>query len=116
MIDRVALRLHDIQQAITDIRMLLDGKSLDDLVTDRVSRAAFEPFLEVISEASRHIPESERAQHGHVPWRQIADMGNHLRHAYHRVDPGILWDVYAHELDQLEGAIQAMVRTRLGKA
>jgi len=113
MIDRVALRLRDIQQAITDIRMLLQGRSLDDLVGDRISRAAFERFLEVISEASRHIPESEKARHDHMPWRQIADMGNHLRHAYHQVDPGILWDVYVHELDQLEEAVQAMLRARL---
>jgi uncharacterized protein with HEPN domain len=112
VIDRVALRLRDIQQAIADIRTLLHGKSLDDLVADRISRAAFERFLEVISEASRHIPEGEKAQHDHVPWRQIADMGNHLRHAYHQVDPGILWDVYAHELDQVDEAVQAMLQTR----
>jgi uncharacterized protein with HEPN domain len=116
VIDRVAFRLRDIQQAITDIRTLLHGKCFNDLIADRVGRAAFERFLEVISEASRHIPESEKAQHDHVPWRQIADMGNHLRHAYHRVDPGILWDVYTHELDQLEEAVQAMLRTRPGTA
>lgn len=45
-----------------------------------------------------------RARHPDVPWRQIADMGNHLRHAYHRSDPEILWNVYLHDLDALEAA------------
>ena len=112
MIDRTTLRLRDIHQAIQDIRMLFDGKRFEDMEKDRIRRAAFERFLKVISEASKHIPESERQQHAHIPWRQIADIGNHLRHAYHCVDPGILWDVYLHDLDPLEEAVGAMLQTR----
>ena len=30
-----------------------------------------------------------------IPWRRVSDIGNHLRHAYDRVDSEILWEVYS---------------------
>jgi len=30
-----------------------------------------------------------------MQWRRIGDIGNHLRHAYQRVDAEILWNLYA---------------------
>ena len=54
MADRTLYRLQDIVDAIDQINLLLTGKSLDDVTGDRVLRAAFERFLEILSEASRH--------------------------------------------------------------
>lgn len=107
--DRARSRLRDILQAAADIRGLLDGRDLADVERDRVVRAAFERFLEVLSEASRHVPEAMKSRHPDIPWRQIADIGNHLRHAYHRSDPEILWNVYRHDLDALEAACASLL-------
>ena len=109
---REAFRLGDILETITDIRGLLRGRELADVERDRVVRDAFERFLEIISEASRHLPEAMKGRHPDIPWRQIADLGNHLRHAYHRSDAEILWNVYLHDLDALESAC----RDLLGRA
>lgn len=54
--DRTVYRLQDILDAIEQIDVLLNGKTFADLQNDRILRAAFERFLEIISEASRHIP------------------------------------------------------------
>jgi uncharacterized protein with HEPN domain len=86
-------RLHDIAGAIGDIRSLLSGRSYDDLSRDRVARAAFERFLEVLSEASRHVPEDLKRHRAEIPWRRVADLGNWLRHAYDGVDPQLLWQI-----------------------
>jgi uncharacterized protein with HEPN domain len=95
MADRTVYRLNDIIDAIDAIHSLLVGKTFEDMIADRVTKAAFERFLEILSEASRHIPETLRARAPQVPWRRVGDIGNHLRHAYQRVDAGILWDLYA---------------------
>lgn len=110
MTDRSIRRLRDIIDAVDQIELLLEGKSLDDIKNDRFARAAFERFLEVLSEASRHLPDDLKRRAPEIPWRRIADIGNHLRHAYHRVDAEILWNVYAgHELTQLRsGAISLL--------
>jgi len=92
--DRTAYRLGDIIDAIDAIDLLLKDRTFEDILADRVTRAAFERFLEIISEASRHIPDDLKDKAQHVPWRRVGDIGNHLRHAYHRVDAGILWTLY----------------------
>lgn len=57
---RISERLDEILQCIADIKSLLSGRQRDFLLQDRIARAAFERFLEIISEASRHIPEHLR--------------------------------------------------------
>lgn len=105
----VRARLDDIADAIEQIRQLLSGKSLAQLQADRAASAAFERFLEIISEASRHIPEELKSSHPEIPWRQIADIGNWLRHVYDRIDPALLWNIYTDDLDDLDRAIKLMI-------
>lgn len=99
--------------AIVQLGDLFGHLNFVDFVEDRVRRAACERFLEIISEASRHVPVGEKNAHSDIPWRQIADMGNHLRHAYHMVDPEILWAIHSGgELSALKAAVQAMLGDR----
>lgn len=106
MKDRLASRLQDIVDAIDQIDILFKERSFSDLSSDRIVRAAYERFLEIISEASRHIPTEMKRSQPATPWRKIADIGNHLRHAYFRVDALILWDIHANgELSALRSAV-----------
>lgn len=107
--DRALRRLADIQENIRAIRRLLEGKSLEDVGQDLATRAALERFLEIISEASRHLPDHWKANQPDIPWRQVADLGNLLRHAYRHVELRPLWDVYLDDLDPLERAVDAML-------
>ncbi|GAB5507531.1 MAG: hypothetical protein Rhirs2KO_26940 [Rhizobiaceae bacterium] len=102
---RIVSRLGDIRDSIEQIRLLLTGRVFSDLESDRAVRAAFERFLEIISEASRHIPENMKAIEPEIEWRSIAAIGNQLRHGYRQLDLGILWDIHAKgQLDTLDAA------------
>ncbi len=109
MTSRAILRLRDMNDSIAQIHALLKDRSAVDLDSDRVCRAAFERFLEILSEASRHVPEEWRGAHPEISWREIAGLGNHLRHAYHKIDRDILWNVYEHELGALETVVTALL-------
>jgi len=92
------------------IHDLLGDREFDQLYDDVMRRAAFERFLEILSEASRSVPDEWKREFGPtLPWRQIADLGNALRHAYHRTDTKLLWSIYQNELEPLEKAIDAML-------
>jgi len=91
---RTRFRLRDIVDAIDQIDLLLEGKDFSDLLQDRAMKAAFERFLEITSEASRHVPTELKTEAPQIPWHLVAGIGNHLRHAYHRVDAEILWRTY----------------------
>jgi uncharacterized protein with HEPN domain len=110
MADRSVFRVRDVKQSILAIRQLLADHTFDSMYADIVVRAAFERFLEILSEASRSIPEQWKQEHGPaIPWRQVADLGNILRHAYHRADAKMLWEVYENDLTPLESAIDGML-------
>jgi len=85
-------RLAHILAAIADIRKLLRSHSRADFASDLMARLAVERLFEIISEASRFIPEDMKAQAKDIPWQRMADLGNWLHHAHHRVDPDILWN------------------------
>jgi uncharacterized protein with HEPN domain len=62
----------------------------------------------VISEASRHLSRELRSQHKDVRWRDIAGIGNILRHEYQRVDSQIIWNAVKDDLPALKKALLAM--------
>ncbi len=106
--DRERHRLIDMVDALDQIDALLSGQSREILEEDRIARAAYERFLEIISEASRHLPETSRMLAPEIPWRRVGDLGNHLRHAYHKVDAEALWNLHA--LGELAALRQAVRR------
>jgi uncharacterized protein with HEPN domain len=112
---RPITRAEDVKDAIEQTRLLLAGRTMDEARSDRVVWAAFERFLEIVSEASRHIPDDWKRDQSEIPWRQVADLGNRLRHVYRDVNPQALWLIYERDLDPLEAAIDAMIAAHAPK-
>jgi uncharacterized protein with HEPN domain len=98
----VGERIAHIDSAIDDIREALVDQTKASFTDNLMLRLAVERLLEIISEASRHIPSEIKAKEPDINWRRLADLGNWLRHAYHRTDPGILWDMVENDLDPLK--------------
>ena len=73
-------------------------------------RDAVERCLEIISEASRHVPAELKARHPEIPWRGVADFGNVLRHEYPNVKDPRVWQIVTGDLPPLKAAIEAMLR------
>jgi len=102
--------LQDIKSTIYNIKRLLDGLSFVDIESDWPTKSALERGIEVISEASRNIPDEMKELYGPtIPWRSIADIGNWIRHSYHKTSLLALWDIYVGDLDPLEAVIDAMI-------
>jgi uncharacterized protein with HEPN domain len=102
-----------MKDALVQIDALLRGRTADALTSDRVVRAAYERFLEIVSEASRGVPDDwKEAAAPEIPWRRIADIGNHIRHGYDRLDAEILWNVYEDHLGALMRAVDDMLSRR----
>ncbi|MHB8886925.1 MAG: HepT-like ribonuclease domain-containing protein [Methylovirgula sp.] len=67
-------RLQHILDATANIRTLLAEKSIDSLRTEPATRAALERFIEIISEASRHVPAEFKSKHPQISWIDIANI------------------------------------------
>jgi uncharacterized protein with HEPN domain len=97
--------LLDILGAIDGIERAATGRALDDLSRDWLLKHGIERGLEIVSEASRHLPEELIAKAPEVPWKKIRGLGNILRHEYHDIQDRIIWVVVQDELPPLRAAI-----------
>ena len=102
------LRLLDIAAQIDAIEAALAGRE-QGAADGWLSRSAIERGVEVISEASRHLDPVLKAAHPEVPWRNVADIGNWLRHAYKQVDPALILAVVEQHFPTLRIAVVAML-------
>ena len=91
-------RLQDILSNIQNVDEFLKDKTLADFKSDALLRLAVERALEIISEASRHIPDREKARYPDIPWQDVKSIGNVLRHDYQRLDAELIWAVERHIL------------------
>jgi uncharacterized protein with HEPN domain len=108
MARKVLPALNDIQEAIEGIERATNGKTFADFEADWLLRRGIERAVEIISEASRQIPPELQQLRPDIPWRDVATIGNILRHKYHSVSNKIIWDVVQHDLPALKVAIEAI--------
>ena len=97
--------LTDIKDAIAGIEGIVIGMTFAEYQSSWRDQRAVERGLEIISEASRRIPDSIKVRYPHLPWHGIASIGNHLRHEYQHIDPEIIWEIATVRLGRLSRAV-----------
>jgi uncharacterized protein with HEPN domain len=102
MARRPSVAIADMLDRIDFLSELMTDLSLARLREDRVTRYAIERALEIISEASRSIPASEKEALPNTDWRGLADIGNILRHQYQDIVNSTIWDILTFEIDPLK--------------
>ena len=107
----VRLRLHDIVEAIRGIEETVADATFTQYSTSWVTRRAIERGIEIVSEASRHLPNELKEQYPQIYWQEIAAIGNLLRHEYGRIDDRIMWRVVQKYLPELKAVVLEMQRT-----
>ena len=107
-------RLLDIIEASERIRARLHDVPLETFEADWLNQWVVERGIEIISEASRHLPADMKMRHGEIPWPKVAGIGNILRHNYEHVSASILWVLVHQELPLLEQVCRAELAALTG--
>lgn len=102
--------LADILGAISLVRSWIEIKSYNDYLTDQMLRAAIERQVEIVSEASRRIPDELKAERPDIPWRAVATVGNVIRHKYDRISDPEIWSIVTLDFPALELAVASMLQ------
>jgi len=97
----------DIQHHTALAESFVAGTSYEGFKDDLVRLYAVTRCLEIISEASRRLPEDLKARHPAIAWRDMAASGNIYRHEYEDVAARRVWDTVAHHLPPLRAVILA---------
>jgi uncharacterized protein with HEPN domain len=69
---------------VNELERSLAGKNFQDFAANAGLLAAAERYLERISTALGHLPQSVQIKYPDVDWQGISEIGNLLRHVYDR--------------------------------
>jgi uncharacterized protein with HEPN domain len=84
--------------------------TLEQFASDIATRAATERFLEVVCEASRHLPNDIKQREPRIAWRKMVDFGNVLRHAYQSTKAEVVWDIVQNDLPTLKAFVERSIQ------
>jgi len=82
--------LNDVIEAIERVRHALGDMHLDAFETDWQKQWLVERGVEIISEASRRLPNEVKARHPEIPWPKVAGIGNLSRHNYENISAPLM--------------------------
>jgi len=103
---RVDHVLHDILETIERIEEVTRDKDLREFEASWQLRWIVQRAIEIISEASRAIPDELANTQLDIRWPSVRGIGNVLRHEYDGLSDPIIWRVVTDELPRLKRAIE----------
>ena len=108
MIRHALPRLLDIDQNARLVLDLIQGRTFSHFQHDKAFRYAVNYAILIIAEAANGLPDSLRARHRSIPWRNIIAIGHKLRHEYFRIDDDIMWEVATKHIGPLLAVVTRM--------
>jgi uncharacterized protein with HEPN domain len=109
MARRRPLALYHIRDAITDFLSIVGDANVDQIAADKARRYAAERCVQIISEASRRISARWKHEFPGIPWKQIAGIGNIMRHNYEDVNLEIIVGLRGTRLRELLAAVSSLL-------
>ena len=91
------------------------GKSIEDFSADIKTQYATIRALEIVSEASRHIPDDIKIRYPHIPWVPIKAAGNVFRHGYRGVLIDLVRETVKRDLEPLLVAMKIELKRLTGE-
>ncbi len=88
---------------------LAQGRTREDLDTDRTLNLSLTRLLEIVGEVASRISKEDRAIHPEIPWSQVVSMRNRLIHGYDSVDFDILWQIVTSDLPPLIATLESIL-------
>ncbi len=101
--------LVDMLEFVREMRSFVEGRSRQDLDTDRALLRALERMLEPIGECARRTSEGTRHAHPSIPWRAMIGMRNIIAHDYGYVNLDLVWRTVHGDMPPVAEALELVV-------
>ena len=104
-------RLEHMLGAIDNVAQFLDGKTYDDLQSDKMLFFAVVKNIEIVGEAANYITKELQEQHPEVAWRDVISMRHVLVHGYYQINAMIAWKTATENLPALRVQIDSILKS-----
>ena len=101
--------LWDMRRAARELLGFLQGKTLEDLSSDRMLELTVEKELEIIGELARRISDEFKLAHPEIPWSDMIALRNVLVHRYEDVKLEVLWNETLPKLNELDTELTLII-------
>jgi uncharacterized protein with HEPN domain len=95
-------RVNDILESIDKIERYTQDMDFSGWLEDEKSVDAVIRNIEVIGEASSHLPDEVLQRYKDIPWRLMKGIRNILAHEYFGVDLEIIWKTVKEDLPAIK--------------
>ena len=102
-------RLLHIRDEVAFLHKCRVTYTAEHIMHDAVVSRAVVRSLEIIGEASKHLPDAWCLTYNSIPWRQITQMRNRLAHQYFETDFEVVLNVLDTEIDPLGETVMRML-------
>jgi len=89
-------------EAISKMRISLDGMSKREFLANDDKKAVAERYIMIVGEAAHMVSEDTKTRFPQIPWRDANDMRNIVAHEYMQVDYEEVWKVVTIDFPVLE--------------
>jgi len=103
------IRIRDILDCIEKIEKFTRGYTFTDFQEDEKTIDSVLRNLEIIGEASRHVPTDIRIRYPDIPWVEMLTMRNIVIHEYHGVNLEIIWQTVKENLPPLVSPLKQIL-------
>ncbi|MBF0318660.1 MAG: DUF86 domain-containing protein [Nitrospirae bacterium] len=105
----ISLYVKDILESIEKAEGFVGGMSYESFIVDDRTIYAVIKCIEIIGEATKHIPSSVRNKFGSIPWKEMSGMRDKVVHLYFGVKLDMVWLAVKEELPELKAAIKQLI-------
>lgn len=100
------LFVEDIIESIDKIETYVANMQFENFTQDSKTIDAVVRNLEIIGEASNHIPDELKKKYSGIEWRKIVGLRNRVIHEYFGVSLRIVWQIIKNEIPPLSEQIK----------
>ncbi len=102
--------IEDILNAMEKADIFIKEMGYENFINDEKTVYAVIRALEIIGEATKHIPDEARQNYPEIPWTDMAGMRDVLIHDYVGVDVETVWLTVKDKIPQIKPLIERMVK------
>jgi Uncharacterized conserved protein len=98
--------IEDIIEHMNYAEEFIRDITFEEFANDKKTILSVTKCIEVVGEATKHVPDSIREKYPEIPWRDMAGIRDRLVHGYFKVNLEIVWMTVTVEFPELRSMME----------
>jgi uncharacterized protein with HEPN domain len=102
--------VEDIIEHMSYAEEFVKDLTFEEFVNDKKTVLSVTKCIEVVGEATKHVPDTIREKYPEIPWKDMAGIRDRLVHGYFKVNLEIVWMTVTQEFPELRPMIEKVLK------